>query len=313
MRISPPLRRIQCPSNPQVNPPVNPYQQDPFEGAQVTRGRDTRRQQGAGFRKKYQQDPYAQFQDETAGTDYQQPVYITDEDWKATGDYAQYFQQDDNEPPGGTTPPPTDYNALQNFNETGLTPENVSAVYSLKESELPQYGIDIHAPNIGDAPEGVVSGWNDEDGDGFDDDGHAYGTHGAVNVQTAAGEQSIQSVLDEAGQEQPWYSKLYDKGTAYLQDWAAPDVEATPYAPDGFMTSPGGAVGAALPGPIGAFAAIGGAISKANLDKIYAEHGEYNADTGLGVMPVGSVDGVTTPLAVSPGFYSWDYCGLRQY
>ena len=280
-----------------------PYQQDPFQEATVTEGTGPAYQtRGVGFRTKpsaYQQDPF-----ETPSPTYK-PKYYGDNQELAKEYAPQYVTppQEDEAPP-----PVDDQTRLEGYQETGeLTPENVPDVYSLTEAELPEYGIDINAPNVGTAPEGIVSGWNDADGDGYDDDGHAMGSHGAVNVQTAAGEQSIEDVLNYAD---PTKADTIggaikggvERGLDFVEGYAQPKQEDVTFQDRQFTSSPGGAVSLALPGPIGALAAIGGGISKANLERIHAEHGEYSTDTGFGVIPGDSIPNVTTPLAVSPGF-----------
>ena len=291
-----------------TTPPQNPvpapaYQSDPFAGAQQFTSADpNRRQVAGGFRQKpqklYQSDPLAT---EVAADN---PFRSARENIEAFGTAEQLDRFDRDEKDKNY------YNKkqtrLEKYQEDKeVTTENIADIYSLKEDELGDYGIDISAENVGEAPEGIVSGWNDADGDGYDDDGHAMGTHGAVNVRTKFGEQSIQDVLAAADAplaERSMWEKVkggidwgLDKADAYAQ----PGQKLAGWG-DSFTTSPGGAISAALPGPIGGIAAIGGAISKRNLENIYSEHGEYNTNTGMGVVPKEKIPGVTTPLAVSP-------------
>lgn len=296
--------------SPAQNPvPQTPrYQQDPFSGEQLAQvsygGGRAETKAGVGFKRakpKWQQDPFTSDFDPN---NINRPKFTTDEDWLENEEYAQkYTEQYDSNTGGVYVPETADATRLEQFKESGeITQENIADIYSLKEDELADYGIDIHAQNIGEAPEGITSGWNDEDGDGFDDDGHAYGTHGPVNVQTAQGEASIEALLADPGQGLTEPS-LLDKGIGYAEGWAQPKEKLTSWG-DTMTTSPGGAIGLALPGPMGAIAGIGGAISKANLENIYSKHGTYDANTGIGLMPAGTIPGVNTPMAVSPGIFS---------
>lgn len=285
--------------SPQQNPVPKstgrpPYQQDPFQTAQVQEGTgQAYTQEGLGFGIKqkpaqYTRDPFAD-----SG---RIPEYLGEEDkiLEKYGTEEHYEQRDERDFQIART------TRLDDYRESGeVTAENISDIYSLKEDELGDYGIDISAENVGEAPEGIVSGWNDADGDGYDDDGHAMGTHGAVNTRTAAGELSLQNVLDDPSAGLPGRN-WWEQGLSFADSYAQPQQKAVDFQEDAFTTSPGAAVGLALPPGLGAVAAIGGAISKANLDNIYEEHGNYSADTGLGVVPAGQIPGVNTPLAVSP-------------
>ena len=285
--------------SPQQNPVPKstgrpPYQQDPFQTAQVQEGTgEAYTQSGLGFGVKEQKPAYTRDPFSDAG---RIPEYLGEEDkiLEKFGTDELREQRDERDRQIART------TRLDEYRESGeITTENIPDIYSLKEDELADYGIDISAENIGEAPEGIVSGWNDADGDGYDDDGHAMGTHGAVNVQTAQGEQSILDVLNnpEAGLPgQNWW----EQGIEFADRYAQPQQKEVNFQDTPFTTSPGAAVGAALPPGLGAVAAIGGAISKANLENIYEEHGNYSADTGLGVVPAGQIPGVNTPLAVSP-------------
>ena len=286
--------------SPQQNPVPKstgrpPYQQDPFQTAQVQEGTgEAYTQSGLGFgvkdqRPQYTRDPFDQTQP-------YQPKYLGEEDaiLDEFGTPELIEQRDERDRQIERT------TRLDAYRESGeITTENIPDIYSLTEDELPEYGIDISAENVGEAPEGIVSGWNDADGDGYDDDGHAMGTHGAVNVQTAQGEQSIQDVLNnpEAGLPgQNWW----DQGIEFADRLAQPSQREVNFQDTPFTSAPGAAISAALPPGLGAIAAIGGGISRANLERIHNEHGNYSADTGLGVVPAGQLPGVTTPLAVSP-------------
>ena len=84
------------------SPPQNPvpYQRDPFEGAEVQEGTGqayTKSNLGFGT-KPYQFDP---FEETTIGA---APKYYTEETFRETGEYEQYFQEPDEDPTG---PPPT--------------------------------------------------------------------------------------------------------------------------------------------------------------------------------------------------------------
>ena len=305
----------QGPRDPVQNPvPNNPaarrvaYQQDPFDDpfgdeALVQEGTgQAYRQQGLGFgrRQQYQFDPF----DQTTGTSAAPGSGV--EYTQRTSDVVQQeiAQQQRDEEAAAAAPEDTP-TRLEGYQETGeLTPENVPDVYSLTEAELPEYGIDIHAPNVGEAPPGIVSGWNDADGDGYDDDGHAYGSHGAVNVQTAAGEQSIEDVLNYADPTQAdTLGGAIRGGIARVGDavegYAQPGTRETSWGTD-FTTSPGGAVSAALPPGFGAIAAIGGGISRANLERVHGRI-EENPEYGNFYAP-GEIPGIDTPIATHEGF-----------
>ena len=291
-------------SSPPQNPvPANPrYQQDPFAGAQLTEDGTQRGQIAGGFRTK--QPPKPLYRDDPLNLPEDNKFRTERENIEEFGTAEQLDRFDQNERDK------VYYNQQQTRlekyqSDKEVTVENIADIYSLKEDELGDYGIDINAANVGEAPEGIVSGWNDEDGDGYDDDGHAMGTHGAVNVQTKFGEQSIQDVLAAADAplaERSAWDKIrggIDWGLDKVDSYAQPKQTLAGWG-DSFTTGPGGAISAALPGPIGGIAAIGGAISKRNLENIYENHGEYNTNTGMGVVPKEKIPGVTTPLAVSP-------------
>ena len=305
-------------------PPQNPvYQQDPFEEQQFQQaivqegtGR-AYKQSGLGFGvkpRRYQIDPLAQ-----TPTEERRRRYYGDEDTRelaaelAPESLARYDEE--NPPP---PPPAEEPTRLEGYQETGeLTPENVPDVYSLTADELPQYGIDINAPNVGTPPpaaspgQEIVSGWNDADGDGYDDDGHAMGAHGPVNVRTRQGESSIAEALAYADPLSPvtsvdgtWQDHLrggIDRAGDLVEGYAQPRTRDIAGGQDTVTTSPGGAVSLALPGGLGAVAAIGGAISARNLDNIHSEYGNYQGDTGMGYIPRDQLD-AGTPLAISEGF-----------
>ena len=307
------------------SPPQNPvYQQDPFEEQQfqqaiVQQGTGRAyKQAGLGFGtqpRRYEIDPFEDPNPSAVGPQ----RYYGDENLRelaaelAPESLARYDEE--NPPP----PPAEEPTRLEEYQETGeLTPENVPDVYSLTEGELLDHGINIEAPNIGTPPpaaspgQEIVSGWNDADGDGYDDDGHAMGAHGPVNVQTAAGERSIDQVLAYAdplaGAAPGRNPSLTDQiiGGAQrvgdmVEGYAQPRTREIAGGQDTVTTSPGGAVSLALPGGLGAVAAIGGAISARNLDNIHSEYGNYQGDTGMGYIPRDQLD-AGTPLAISEGF-----------
>jgi len=288
--------------SPPQNPVQRPYQRDPFEGAQVREGTGQAYTANLGFGRKlaphqqaYLSDPFADI-GSLPSIEYTRP-----EDNVLNRDLIS--NQVDSS--GEAYAVPEDATRLDTYRQSGeLTPENVSDVYSLTEDELPSYGIDIHRPNDHGAPADIVSGWNDADGDGYDDDGHAYGTHGAVNVQTAAGEQSITDVLNYAD---PTEADTLggalrgglERGLDYAESFAQPGTR-TLASGEEFTSSPGGAVSAALPPGFGAVAALGGAISAANLNRV---HGRIEEDPNYGTYyERGSIPGVRTPIATHEGF-----------
>ena len=278
-----------------------PYYRDPYAGAQVQEGPGqayTADNLGFGTRA-YQFDPFDDEVNRTAGrfgqyTERTAPVV-----------QQEIAQQQAAEAEAAAPPPVEEPTRLEGYQESGeLTPENVPDVYSLTEAELPEYGIDINAPNVGEAPPEIVSGWNDADGDGYDDDGHAMGTHGAVNVQTSAGEQSIQDALNYANPlEADTIGGAVRGGIARAGDLAesyAQPGTRTLASGEQFTSSPGGAISAALPPGFGALAAIGGAASAANLNRV---HGRIEEDSNYGnYYERGSVPGVNTPIATHEGF-----------
>lgn len=290
--------------SPPQNPVPNAYELDPFEGAQVQEGTgqvQTRSSLGFGRRppqQAYLSDPFANAP-RANNVQYTRPEDTT------FSDSLQSTQIDSSGDPLNPPPPPPSapeqprLDALDTSQpiDGQITTENIPDVYSLTASELPQYGIDINAANVGTPPpdSGIVSGFNDPDGDGFDNDGHAMGPNGPVNVPTAQGEQSIQNILADpsAGLSTP---SLTDR----IEGYAQPQQRLNA-AGEVVTTGPGAAISAALPPGLGAVAAIGGAISARNLDNIHREHGEYTEGTGLGYIGRDAV-GAGTPLAVSPGF-----------
>lgn len=300
---------LDIPQQPVPNNPIArrvSYQVDPFAstevdagGAQVTEGSGQTYTAQLGFKTKpYQYDPF----DQTTGSRRGLTPYTQ----RTAPVIQQEIQEQQRLEEEAAAPPPVDEpTRLEGYQETGeLTPENVPDVYSLTEEELPAYGIDINAPNVGEAPPEIVSGWNDADGDGYDDDGHAMGTHGAVNVQTAAGEQSIQDALNYAD---PLQADTLggairggiDRGLDYVDQYAQPGTRTLDSGTE-VTTSPGGAVSLALPPGFGALAAIGGGINAANLNRV---HGRIEEDPEYGTYyERGSIPGVDTDIAVHEGF-----------
>ena len=272
-----------------------PYQQDPFQTAQVQEGTgEAYTQSGLGFgvkdnRPQYTRDPFDQAQP-------YQPKYLGEEDaiLEEFGTPELIEQRDERDRQIERT------TRLDDYRESGeITTENIPDIYSLTEDELPEYGIDISAENVGEAPEGIVSGWNDADGDGYDDDGHAMGTHGAVNVQTKQGQDSIEAILADPSAGLPGQN-WWEQGLHFADSYAQPRQRMLDNG-EVVTTSPGGAVSAALPGGLGIAAAIGGGLSAANLNRIQNEYGEYNPEAGLGYIGRDSA-GAGTPLAISEGF-----------
>ena len=93
-----------------------------------------------------------------------------------------------------------------------------------------------------------------------------------------------------------------DQGLDLVDQYAQPQQRDVSFQDQPFTTSPGGAVSLALPGGLGALAAVGGAVAARNFENIYASEGEYNpSETGRGLIPNGSIPGVNTPLAISEG------------
>ena len=290
--------------SPQQNPVPNQprYAFDPFASAEarVSMGGNTTVQRGVGFGRKMDQDPFISDFDPNKQF---KPKFTTDEDFKKTGEYDQYWEQTESDTSGiDLSTHKRDDTRLSAYKESGeLTKDNIADVYSLKEDELEGYGIDIHAENDEGAPEGITSGWNDADGDGYDDDGHAFGTHGAVNVRTRQGEDSIWDVLNDPSAGLPGEQNIFEKGLGLAQDNLINPRETMTDWGDTMQTSPG-IVGAAVPG-LGPFAALGGALSARNLNKIHGKYGEYGSQQdGMGVIPKNAIPGVNTPLAVSEGF-----------
>ena len=114
-----------------------------------------------------------------------------------------------------------------------------------------------------------------------------------VPQQGEDGVPSIQPRVPGTGDNPGWL----DAVDPYLQ----PTQRDVNFQDTPFTSTPGLAIGAALPPGLGAVAALGGELSRANLERIYDNHGAYTTDSGLGVIPANTISGVTTPLAVSPG------------
>ena len=92
-----------------------------------------------------------------------------------------------------------------------------------------------------------------------------------------------------------------DTGLEYIDAAAQPRQADVSFQDQPFTTSPGAAVSLALPGGFGALAAIGGEVARQNFERIYRNEGEYNPETGRGLIPNGQIPGVNTPLAISEG------------
>ena len=82
-------------------------------------------------------------------------------------------------------------------------------------------------------------------------------------------------------------------------DTAAQPVQRPLNDGDQFTVGPGGAISAALPGGLGAVATIGGAVSRANLNRL---HDESLTNEEISYYPRNTVPGTNTPIATSPGF-----------
>ena len=284
------------------SPPQNPvpYQRDPFEGAQVQEGTGqayTKSNLGFGT-KPYQFDP---FQDQEVGA---APKYYTEETFKETGEYDQYFQEETPEDPLG--PPPTtqevsDATTSRIANELGVEDysspltegtdahlEQVQSEQGASRDRLVNIAEEIAAGNAPDSPlnRGQAA---------------AGARYAGLAEQYATDELAARQDRGFLGDTLNTGRELLDQGLDLVDQYAQPQQRDVSFQDQPFTTSPGAAVGLALPGGLGALAALGGAVAARNFENIYANEGEYNPETGRGLIPNGSIPGVNTPLAISEG------------
>ena len=293
----------QGPRDPVQNPvPNNPaarrvaYQQDPFEDpfgdeALVQQGTgQAYRQQGLGFgrRQQYQFDPF----DQTTGTSASPGAGV--EYTQRTSDVVRQEiaqeQEDDN---AGTPPPPVDTPYAHENEYGGVAPIGGDVLDPITGENLgPSFvqGVEgdpgaVSSVTVGNPDFGYQETFTEENATQDVRNAIASG----IDPEAAAWEAGFP-------QEEPG---LVQRGTELVEQYAQPGTRETSWGTD-FTTSPGGAVSAALPPGLGALAAIGGGISRANLERV---HGRIEEDPEYGEFYApGDIPGVDTPIAVHEGF-----------
>ena len=282
-----------------VQNPV-PYQRDPFEGAQVQEGTGrTQRESGLGFRRKaYTFDPFDQTTGQREYTPYTQRTSNVIQEEVAANTFN---PNEEPEVPPLTTQEVSDATTQRLANELGVEDysspltegtdahlEQVQAEQGASRDRLVNIAEEIAAGNAPDSPlnRGQAA---------------AGARYAGLAEQYATDELAAREDRGLLGDIGNTIREGVDTGLDYIDAAAQPRQADVSFQDQPFTTSPGGAVSLALPGGFGALAAIGGEVARRNFERIYANEGEYNPETGRGLIPNGSIPGVDTPLAISEG------------
>ena len=275
------------------------YRADPFDGAQVQRGTGRTTTENLGFqRRAYQFDPFDQTAGQREYTPYTRRTANVVQEEIAANTFA---PSEEAEVPELTTQEVSDATTQRLANELGVEEysspltegtdahlEQVAQEQGASRDRLVNVAEEIAA---GNAPDSPLNRGQAAAGARYAGLAEQY----ATDELAAREDRGLFGDIANTGRE------LLDTGLDYVDAAAQPRQADVSFQDQPFTTSPGAAVSLALPGGFGALAAVGGEVARRNFERIYANEGEYNPETGRGLIPNGQIPGVNTPLAISEG------------